>query len=77
MIDTTLLREKIASFLRQPVAKITDERPLSDLVTQSFLLVEMIIELQEDLGIHLVQEDLKDVRTVGDLVRVIERQSVR
>ncbi len=77
MIDTTVLRENIASFLRQPVAKITDERLLSDLVTQSFMLVEMIIELQEELGIRLVQEDLKDVRTVGDLVRVIERRSAK
>jgi acyl carrier protein len=77
MIDTTVLREKIASLLRQPVAKITDDCMLSDLVTQSFVLVEMIIEMQEDLGIRLVQDDLRDVRTVGDLIRMLERQSAR
>lgn len=74
-MDTNSLREKVASLLRQPVAKITDDRLLADLVTQSFVLIEMIIELQEDLGIHLVQEDLKDVRSVGDLIRLLERAS--
>jgi acyl carrier protein len=74
-MDTNSLREKVASQLRQPVAKITDDRLLADLVTQSFVLIEMIIELQEDLGIHLVQEDLKDVRSVGDLIRLLERVS--
>lgn len=72
MVDRNKLKEKIASFLRQPVSKLQDEALLTDLVTESFVLVEMVIELQEELGIRLVQEDLKNVRTVGDLTQLLE-----
>ena len=41
-----------------------------NLVAESFALIETVIDLQEELGIRLLQEDLRDVETVGDLVRV-------
>lgn len=77
MTETNQIREKIASLLRQPVARIRDDSLLSDLATESFVLIEMIIELQDDLGIRLVQEDLKNVRSVGDLIRLLENQSAK
>ena len=74
-MDKNEIKEKIASFLRQPVAKMKDNALLADLVTESFVLIEMIIELQEELGIHLVQEDLKYVKTVGDLIDLLESRN--
>ena len=49
-------------------------RAASD-VSESLLLVEMVIEMQEQLGVRLVQEDLKDVQTVGELTRLFEERS--
>jgi acyl carrier protein len=40
-------------------------------VQESFSLVEMIIELQEQFPIRLSQEDLRAVRTVGDLLQTL------
>jgi hypothetical protein len=39
------------------------------------VLIEMIIELQEELGIHLVQGDLKNVSTVGDLIELLKSRN--
>jgi acyl carrier protein len=68
------VREKIASFLNQPVDNIKDNAVLTDLVPESFLLVELVIELQEEFGVRLMQEDLKDVKTVHDLDTVVTKK---
>ena len=71
------VRVKMAEFLRHPLDKVTDQGALTDLVTDSMILVNMVIELQEDLGVRLVQDDLKDVKTVGQLLAVFERKMTR
>ena len=70
------VRAKMSGLLRQPIERLKDEAVLTDLVSQSLLLVEMVIELQEEFAVRLVQDDLKDVRTVGDLTRLIERKAM-
>jgi len=67
------IRQKIADFLKQPTARVLDDALLTDLVPESFVLVELVIELQEEFGIRLMQEDLKGVKTAGDLTSLIER----
>ena len=69
------IKEKMSSLLRQPVSKLQDDAVLTDLVTQSLLLIEMVIELQEEFNVRLVQDDLKNVRTVADLTRLIESKA--
>ena len=75
MVDRTRVKEKMASLLKQPASKLDDEAVLTSLVVESFALIEMVIELQEEFGVRLVQEDLKDVKTVGDLTALIESRS--
>ena len=75
MIDRASVKEKMAAFLKQPASKLGDGLLLADLVAESFVLVEMVIELQEDLGVRFVQEDLKNVRTVGDLSLLFESRA--
>ena len=70
------IREKIAGFVNQPSGKITDDRILSELVAESFLLVELVIELQEEFHARLMQEDLRSVKTVGDLISTVERKQL-
>ena len=68
------VRAKMAEFLGHPVKKLQDDAILTDWVTDSMILVNMVIELQEDFSIRLVQDDLKDVKTVGQLLAVFERK---
>lgn len=61
------IKAKIAELLNIPEERVEGEVVLKELVTDSFLLVEMVIELQEVFGVQLVQDDLREVRTVSDL----------
>jgi len=70
MIDKNAVKEQIATFLKQPVSRLQDDTSLTSLVVESFILVEMIIDLQDAFGLRLVQEDMKDVKTVGDLTQL-------
>ena len=70
MIDKNAVKEQIATFLKQPVSRLQDDTLLTSLVVESFILVEMIIDLQDAFGLRLVQEDMKDVKTVGDLTKL-------
>ena len=68
------VRSKMAAFLNHPPKKLEDGAVLTDLVTDSMILVNMVIELQEDFHVRLVQEDLRDVKTVGQLLDLFERK---
>ena len=70
MVDKNAVKEQIATFLKQPVSRLQDDTLLTSLVVESFILVEMIIELQDAFGLRLVQEDMKHVKTVGDLTEL-------
>lgn len=69
MSDREQVRKTMATLLKQPVERIKDTALLSELVTDSFVLVDMVVELQEEYQVRLTQEILKDVRTVGDLLQ--------
>jgi acyl carrier protein len=69
------IRTRLAQYLGRPPQKVAYNTTLTDLVSDSFRLVEIAIELQEDFGVRLVQDDLKAIRTVGDLVDLIESRA--
>jgi acyl carrier protein len=75
MLDKNDIKEKMARLLKQPVSKLEDGAVLTTLVAESFALIEMVIELQEEFRVRLVQEDLRDVKTVGDLTGLIANRS--
>lgn len=75
MADRQTVKRQMAHLLRRPVERIDDQARLADLVAESLLLVEMVIALQEQTGVHLVQADLVDVKTVGELTRLFEERS--
>jgi acyl carrier protein len=51
---------------------VTEDARLTELVADSFVLIEVVVELQESLNITLVQEDLEAVVTVGQLLDVCQ-----
>ena len=68
--DNSKIKHVLAQSLNRQVDEIDDGDRLTDLVAESFALVETVITLQEELGIRLTQEDLRGVETVADLVGV-------
>jgi len=71
------VKQQMAKLLRQPVECLADEARLIDVVADSLVLVETVIELQEHFGVRLVQDDVRSVVTVGELARLFsgERRS--
>jgi acyl carrier protein len=63
----------MALFLDVPPERLTDGAQLSEVVAESFLLVQLVVELQDALGVRVGAEELRGVRTVGDLVGVFEK----
>lgn len=69
----TLKNTLVEQFELDP-AKITPEARLQeDLDLDSIDAVDMIIKLQEITGRKVRPEDFKEVRTVGDVQRIIEK----
>ena len=64
----------IAGFIKQPADKVTPDKEIAALVRESFVLIQMVVELQETLGVRLMQEDLAPVKTVGQLIEAVRRK---
>lgn len=71
MSDRERVRHKMAEVLGQASQKVADDVVLTDLVTNSFLLVEMVIELQEEFDVRFQQADLKEIKNVGHLLDLV------
>ena len=62
---------RIAEVLGVPETRVRPEVALADLVAESYSLVEMAIELQDDYDVIFTQADLSSVSTVGDLAELV------
>ena len=69
----TVIRTRIAQQLNIPVDNITaDSKLVDDLKADSLDIVELVTSLEEEYNIEISDEDIKNIRTVGDVVRFIE-----
>ena len=69
--------EKVASLiaeqLNKPVEEITAEKEIvKDLGADSLDVVEMIMTLEEQFGITIPEEDAITIKTVEDIVKIID-----
>ncbi len=71
MLDANKVKNRISQVLAIPSEKVTDEAILQELVMDSFILIDMVIDLQNTFNVRLNQEDLIPVKTVGDLINVL------
>ena len=72
MSNKEAVRGKIAEVLGHSPEVTTDDAVLTDLVNSSFLLVEMVIELQEAFEVRFQQADMNEVKTVGELLELVD-----
>jgi acyl carrier protein len=76
MTSTTLtaeaVLERIAGLLTIPVAEVTPQTPIRNLVRESFMLVELVIDLQEEYGVYFTQGELREIETIGQLIDLLQ-----
>ena len=65
------IRRRIAAILDIPEERAGSEVELGDLVADSFRLVEMAIQIQDDYDVMFGQQDVAQLRTVGDLAELV------
>ncbi|MEV4416885.1 acyl carrier protein [Catellatospora sp. NPDC049609] len=66
-----VVAERISITSGVAVDRLRPETTLKELALDSFLLVEMAVDLQEEFDAIFTQEDLHRVVTVGDLVELL------
>jgi acyl carrier protein len=67
--------QRISATLNIPVEKLRPESTLTDLAADSFLLVELVIDLQEEFDTSFGQAELRQVTHLGQLVELLDRGS--
>jgi acyl carrier protein len=71
-----LVAERISITSGTPVEKLRPDMTLQQLALDSFLMVEMAIDLQEEFDAIFSQEALQRVETVADLVDLVNASQV-
>jgi acyl carrier protein/4'-phosphopantetheinyl transferase EntD len=66
-----LVAERIGSTLNVPVAALTPQTTLRELAADSFLLVEMAVDLQEEFDAVFTQAQLREIVNLGQLVELL------
>ena len=65
----------IANQLNKPVEEITEEKDVvKDLGADSLDVVEMLMALEEEFSITVSEEDAMGIKTVGDIVKTIDKK---
>jgi acyl carrier protein len=63
---------RVAEVLHVPAGTLTPETTLKELAADSFMLVEMIVDLQEEFDAVFTQARLREVENLGDLVALLQ-----
>ena len=70
------IREMLAEQLEIEPEKITIESDiLEDFEADSLDVVDMVMSLEDEFGIEIPDEQVENLRTVGDVVRYVEENS--
>lgn len=68
---------RIAEVVRRPAATLRMDTELAAVAPDSFVLVEIVIDLQEEFGVRFEHDDMTGLRTVADVVGLLERRLAR
>lgn len=70
------VKELIAKQLNKPIEEVTEEKEVvKDLGADSLDVVEMLMSLEEEFDITVPEEDAVNIKTVGDIVKLIESKN--
>jgi len=67
------IRELLAEQLDIDEEKITmDSNILEDFEADSLDVVDMVMSLEDEFGVEILDEEIENLHTVGDVVRYVE-----
>ena len=74
--------EKIAAIIEEQLgtvdaSEITEETSFKDdLNADSLDLFELVMQCEEEYGVEFPSDDLENIKTVGDVIRLIKDQGI-
>ena len=75
-LDIAKMKKIIADQLGVDEAEITMESSfIDDLGADSLDTVELVMQLEEEYGLEISDEDAEKIKTVGDVVKYIEENT--
>ncbi len=75
MATVEKVKEMIAKQLNKPVEEITEDKELvKDLGADSLDNVELLMNFEDEFGITIPEEATANVKTVGDIINLIEKK---
>ena len=54
--------------------EVDNNTNLSELIEDSFAKIEMLFEIEQAVGTKLLENDIMNIETVGDLISVFEQK---
>ena len=54
--------------------EVDNNTNLSELIEDSFAKIEMLFEIEQAVGTKLLENDIMDIETVGDLISVFKQK---
>lgn len=70
------VKELVAQQLNKSVDEITEDKEVvKDLGADSLDVVEMLMSLEEEFDITVPEEDAVSIKTVGDIVKLIDSKN--
>lgn len=67
------IKELISKQLNKSVVEITEDSEfVKDLGADSLDVVEMLMNLEEEFDVTVPEEDAVNIKTVGDIIKIIE-----
>lgn len=74
-ISFETVAERVAGVLRVPASDLTPDTLMKDLAADSFMLVEMIVDLQEEFDAVFTQARLREIDSLGELVTLLQESA--
>ncbi|PWM70690.1 MAG: acyl carrier protein [Bacillota bacterium] len=74
MVGIDKIKELLAAQLSISADEVSAEKEIvKDLGADSLDIVEMLMTLEEEYGVTIPDEETVDIKTVGDIVRVLDK----
>ncbi len=71
--DLLVLFKSVAARIdKRPFETVTRESVITELGIDSLSMMQIVGEMETELGVMIPDEDLVEIRTVGDLVKKVE-----
>jgi acyl carrier protein len=72
VVDFDRVAQQLSSLLSIPAAQLTPETTIAELVPDSYMFIEIAVDLQEEYEVVFFQEDFDDLHTLGDLTALLQ-----